>query len=90
MISLPGANGRVSRLFLIRFRSTPGCVYLAAMNRFFKDFKAVILEDYCAAYRPEIKETFLAALKMMLLEPLIRIMKLEEWLQVSSRWFGEY
>jgi nicotinamidase-related amidase len=60
--------------------STPGCVYLTAIDGFSYDFKAVILEDCCAAHRPEIHETFLSALKMMPLDPLVRIMKLDEWL----------
>jgi nicotinamidase-related amidase len=63
--------------------STPGCVYLTAMDGFSNDFKVVMLEDCCAAHRPEIHENFLSALKMMPLEPLIRIMKLEEWLNAS-------
>ncbi len=67
--------------------ATPGCVYMTAMDGLSSDFRAVILEDCCAAHRPEIHETFLAALKMMPLDPLVRIMKLDdllaEWRQAS-------
>jgi nicotinamidase/pyrazinamidase len=60
--------------------STPGCVYLTAMDGFSYDFKVIILEDCCAAHKPEIHETFMSALKMMPLDPMVRILKLDELL----------
>ncbi|MBN1614926.1 MAG: cysteine hydrolase [Deltaproteobacteria bacterium] len=60
--------------------STPGCVYLTAMDGFAHDFKVVLLEDCCAAHRPDIHETFLSVLKRMPLDTLVRIMKLDAWL----------
>ena len=60
--------------------STPGCVYVTAMDGFAYDFKVVILEDCCAAHKPEIHETFMSLMKMMPLDPLVRIMRLEEFL----------
>lgn len=65
--------------------ATPGCVFMTAMDGFSHDFRAVILEDCCAAHRPEIHETFLAALRMMPLDPLVRILKLDELL---AEWRG--
>lgn len=56
--------------------STPGCVYMTAMDGLCHDFKAVIVEDCCAAHKPEIHDTFLASIRMMPLEPLVRIMDL--------------
>jgi nicotinamidase-related amidase len=60
--------------------STPGCVYMTAMDGFCYDFKVIILEDCCAAHKPEIHDNFLSAVKMMPLDPLVRIMKLDEML----------
>jgi len=60
--------------------ATPGCVYMTAMDGFAYDFKAVIVEDCCATHRREIHETFLSAVKMMPLEPMMRIIKLDELL----------
>jgi len=60
--------------------ATPGCVYMTAMDGFSYDFRAIIVEDCCAAHKPEIHEGFLAALKMMPLDPLVRIVKLDEFL----------
>jgi nicotinamidase/pyrazinamidase len=60
--------------------ATPGCVYMTAMDGFAYDFKAVILEDCCATHRAEIHEAFISVMKMMPLEPLVRIMKLDAFL----------
>lgn len=56
--------------------ATPGCVYMTAMDGFAYDFKVVIVEDCCAAHKPEIHEAFIKAINMMPLEPMVRIMKL--------------
>jgi len=60
--------------------ATPGCVYMTAMDGFSYDFKVIILEDCCAAHKLEIHETFLSALKMMPLDPMVRVMKMDEML----------
>jgi nicotinamidase/pyrazinamidase len=60
--------------------STPGCVYMTAMDGFSHDFNVIIIEDCCAAHKPEIHEGFLTALKMIPLDPLVRILKLDELL----------
>jgi len=60
--------------------ATPGCVYMTAMDGFSYDFRAVIVEDCCAAHRREIHEGFLAAVRKMPLEPMVRIMKLDGFL----------
>jgi nicotinamidase-related amidase len=60
--------------------ATPGCVYMTAMDGFAYDFNVVIVEDCCAAHKPEIHEAFIKAINMMPLEPMIRIMKLDAFL----------
>lgn len=62
--------------------STPGCVYMTAMDGFAYDFKVVIVENCCAAHKPEIHEAFISVMKMMPLEPLVRILKLDAFLSV--------
>jgi len=61
--------------------ATTGCVYLSAMDGFSYDFKVVILEDCCATFRPEIHEKFIEVLKMSPLDPLVRILGLDSFLQ---------
>ena len=63
--------------------STPGCVYLTAMDGFSYDFHVVIVEDCSAAHKREIHDNFLSILKMMPLEPMVRVRKLDELL---SEW----
>lgn len=60
--------------------ATPACVYMTAMDGFSYDFKAIIIEDCCAAHKPEIHEAFLSAVRMMPLDPLVRIVKLNTFL----------
>ena len=60
--------------------SSPGCVYLTAMDGFSYDFNVIILEDCAAAHRPELHESFLSLLRMMPLDPMVRLMKLDELL----------
>jgi nicotinamidase/pyrazinamidase len=64
--------------------ATAGCVYLTAMDGFAYDFKVVILEDCCAAHKAEIHETFVGLMRMMRLEPLIRVMKYEALFQLAD------
>lgn len=65
--------------------STPGCVYMTAMDGFAHDFSAVIIEDCCAAHKYEIHKSFTAAIKSMPLEPMIRIVKLDVFLTDFSK-----
>ncbi|HQM30802.1 MAG TPA: isochorismatase family cysteine hydrolase [Syntrophales bacterium] len=60
--------------------ATPGCVYMTAMDGFSYDFRVIIIEDCCAAHKLEIHETFLRAVKMMPLEPMVRVVKLNTFL----------
>jgi len=60
--------------------STPGCIYMTAMDGFAHDFSAVIIEDCCAAHKFEIHELFTTAIKSMHLEPMIRIVKHDTFL----------
>lgn len=60
--------------------ATPGCVYMTAMDGFSYDFRVVIIEDCCAAHKSEIHDAFLSAIKMMPLDPLVRIVKLDAFL----------
>lgn len=60
--------------------STPGCVYLTAMDGFSYDFRVIILDDCCAAHKSEIHESFLSVMKAMPLDPMLRVMKLNDML----------
>ena len=60
--------------------STPGCVYLTAMDGFAYDFNVVIVEDCCAAHKPEMHQNFISSIKMLPLEPMVKIMKLDSFL----------
>ncbi len=61
--------------------STPGCVYLTAMDGFAYDFRVVILEDCCAAHKAEIHAAFFDVMRMMPLDPLVRIMERQDLLK---------
>jgi nicotinamidase/pyrazinamidase len=61
--------------------ATPGCVYTTVMDAFSYDFRVILLEDCCAAHKREIHEAFLGVLRMMPLDPLVRIMKRAEFLR---------
>jgi nicotinamidase/pyrazinamidase len=60
--------------------STIGCVYMTAMDGFSYDLKVIMLEDCCATHDPEIHELFIKALKKMPNAPLIRIFKMDTFL----------
>jgi len=60
--------------------ATPVCVYMTAMDGFSYDFKVIIVEDCCAAHKPEIHDTFLSAVRTVPLDPLVRIVKLDAFL----------
>ncbi len=61
--------------------ATPGCVYMTAMDGFSHDFKVVIVEDCCAAHTADIHEAFLKVMKQMPLEPLVRFLRLRDFLK---------
>lgn len=65
--------------------STIACVYLTAMDGFSYDLKVIILEDCCATHDPEIHEMFIKALKKMPSAPLIRILKMDNFLNELER-----
>jgi hypothetical protein len=54
------------------------------MDGFAYDFRVVLLEDCCAAYKSEIHEAFLGVMRTMPLEPLVRIMKFEDLLALPD------
>ena len=60
--------------------ATPACVYLTAMDGLAYDFRVVILEDCCAAFKEEMHEAFLGVVRTMPLDPLFRIMKRQAFL----------
>ena len=65
--------------------ATPVCVYMTAMDGFSYDFRVIIIEDCCAAHKPETHEAFLSAVKMLPLDPLVRIVKLNAFLSDINR-----
>jgi len=64
--------------------ATPVCVYMTAMDGFSYDFRVIIIEDCCAAHKPEVHKAFLSAVKMLPLDPLMRILKLKAFLSEIS------
>jgi len=61
--------------------ATPGCVYMTAMDGFCYDFRVIIVEDCCAAFKRECHDKFLESIRMMPLDPLLRIMEKDEFLK---------
>jgi nicotinamidase/pyrazinamidase len=63
------------------------CVLMTAMDAIQNDFRAVIISDACACYKPEIHEMTLRNYENFLLEPIFRIMtsaKMAEELEVTA------
>jgi nicotinamidase/pyrazinamidase len=61
--------------------TTNVCVLMTAMDALSHDFKAILLEDCCAAHKKEVHETTLENYRKFALYPLFRIMTSEEFLK---------
>ena len=64
--------------------STPFCVLLTATDGICFDFKVIILEDCTAAHKKEVHATTINLYRRSSLHPLLRIMKLEEFLSTRA------
>ena len=61
--------------------TTNVCVLMTAMDALCHDFKAILLEDCCAAHKKQVHETTLENYRNFALYPLFRIMTSVEFLQ---------
>ncbi len=59
---------------------TPVCVLTTALDGIAHDFKVVMIEDCCAALRPEDHQSIINVYRHCLRGPLSQIMKLDEFL----------
>jgi len=64
--------------------ATPICVTATALDALSHDFRAFILEDCCAAHRPEDHQAFLDAYRRTPLHPLFQVMRSEQFLELVS------
>ncbi len=60
--------------------ATPICVMATVLDALSHDFRAVIIEDCCAAHRPEHHGTVLDAYRRTPLHPLLQVLSAEELL----------
>jgi len=63
---------------------TPVCVLTTALDGLAHDFRVIMLEDCCAAFRQEDHEAIIEVYRHCLREPLFRIMKLDEFLNQAG------
>lgn len=64
--------------------ATPICVTATALDALSHDFRAVILEDCCAAHRPEDHQAVLDAYRKTPLYPLFQVMSSRQFLELIS------
>lgn len=62
--------------------ATPICVLTTALDAVSNDFKAVVVEDCCAAHRPEQHEAVLETYRKTPLFPLLKMMTWRECLEM--------
>lgn len=65
--------------------ATFGCVLTTALDAVQNDFRAIILEDCCTAAPLELHEDIIRVYKKVPLYPLLRIMKLDEFLDELAK-----
>jgi nicotinamidase/pyrazinamidase len=65
--------------------TTNVCVLMTAMDALCHDFKAVLLEDCCAAHKKEVHESTLENYRNFALYPLFRIMTSKEFLAEAEK-----
>ena len=59
---------------------TPVCVLTTVLDGVAYDFKAILLEDCCAAFRPADHEAIIDVYRKCLRDPLLRVMTLDQFL----------
>jgi len=60
--------------------TTHWCVLSSAFDAIANDFRAVLIEDCCASFSPELHENCLEIYRRIPIEPLLRIMTLDAFL----------
>jgi nicotinamidase-related amidase len=65
--------------------TTNVCVLMTAMEALCHDFKAILLEDCCAAHKREVHESTLENYRTFALYPLFRIMTSVEFLEEAEK-----
>ena len=60
--------------------STPFCVLTTALDGICHDFRVIILEDCCAAYRREAHEAVVNLYRRTAVYPLLQVMTSEQFL----------
>jgi nicotinamidase-related amidase len=61
--------------------STHVCILMTAMDALSHDFHSIIIEDCCAAHKPEVHRATLDLYRNFALYPLLRILSLENFLK---------
>ncbi len=65
--------------------ATTVCVLTTAMDALSHDFSAVIVEDCCAAHRPQDHEAILAVYRKTPLHPLLQVLSSDECLKMLAK-----
>jgi nicotinamidase/pyrazinamidase len=65
--------------------ATNFCILATAFDAVCNDFSAVMVEDACAAAKPEWHEATLSCFRRNILHPLLRVMKVDEVLVEAGR-----
>ena len=63
---------------------TPVCVLTTVLDAIAHDFKAVLLEDCCASFRPEDHVAIIGVYRKCLRDPILRVMTLDQFLSTIS------
>jgi len=63
---------------------TPVCVLTTVLDAIAYDFKAVLLEDCCASFRPADHEAIIGVYRKCLRDPILRVMTLDQFLSTIS------
>ena len=63
---------------------TPVCVLTTILDAIAHDFKAVLLEDCCASFRPEDHEAVIEVYRRCLREPIMSVMTLDQFISTIS------
>jgi len=70
--------------------ATHVCVLMTAMDGICHDFRVIVVEDCCASYRAEIHQDTVRIYERSPLEPLLRFMKLDDFLSVVGAGAGAH
>ena len=70
---------------LIAGVATHVCVLMTAMDGICHDFRVILLKDCCASYRPDIHDSTIRMYERSPLEPLFRVLALEDFLAIEER-----